>query len=39
MDDELREEIARVNEAYKKLLGALPDGTNPSASVSVSVAA
>jgi hypothetical protein len=39
MDDELRAELKRVNDAYRKLLAALPDGANQGASVSVSVAA
>ncbi len=39
LDDELRAEIGHVNQAYIKLLAALPSGSTPSASVSVSVAA
>jgi hypothetical protein len=39
LDDGLRAELKRVNDAYRKLLAALPEGSNQGAGVSVSVAA
>jgi hypothetical protein len=37
LDDELKEELARVNTSYKAMLAAVPDGGSQGASVSVAV--
>jgi hypothetical protein len=37
MDDELKDELGRVNTSYKAMLAAVPAGGTQSASVSVSV--